>query len=168
MNKYLTLTAAALFAGTAGASATTYTFTFGTSGGGSYCDGGVLTIQDNSSKSAAWVHTNNNCASGTSEGLGLLEKIKGLGKVYFMSDTFESKNYGIFSEQLSYALPAKPKNGATWTLWIGLDGVTTFEADAGVLNNVTKGNAAHTPGKGTISTASVVKQMIEAHGRQGR
>lgn len=168
MNKYLCLSAAALLAGTAGAAAATYTFTFGTSGGGSYCDGGVLHTDVDSIKTfATWTHTNNNCASGTSEGAGFLIKIKGQGKFYAMSDNFYAKNYGIYSEQLSYLLPAKPKNGAPWQLWVSLNGVSGFEGNSGVLNNVTNGKA-HIPGKGTKSTASVVRQMIAAHSKSAK
>ena len=167
MNKYLTLSAAALFASTAAAAAATYTFSFGTSSGGTYCDGGILYIQNNTVKSASWVHTNDNCAGGTSQGYGFLAKVKGLGKVYPMSDNSFYKNYGIYSEQLIYVLPAKPKDNAPFELWIGLDGITTFQETSGVLKNVTKG-AAHIPGTGTKSTVAAVRQMIATHGNPAK
>jgi hypothetical protein len=151
------LSAAAVLASSASAFAGTHSFTFGTSGGGSYCDGGTVTTAIGGNKAVrAWTHTNNNCASGTSEGQGLVGKIKGLKKASPMSDTYEGKLYGVFSEQLAYTLPGKIASGGEWTLWIGLDGVTSFEGNSGVLNNVD----AHAFSKGKVSTASVVKQLI--------
>ena len=164
MNRHLILSAATLLAGTAAATAATYTFTFATSSGTPYCDGGILYTQNNSVRTAAWEHTNNNCYNGTSEGYGILTKPKGLGKVYWLSDSSYGKNYGIYSEQINYTVPAKPKNGGQWTLWIGLDGVTVFEGNSGALVDVTKG-AIHNAGRGAKSTASVVRQVIAAHRR---
>ena len=166
MNKYLMLGAAALLASAANATAAAYTFTFGTSGY-PFCDGGILVTQDNGVRSAAWIHTNNNCSGGTSEGLAILTRVTGLGLVYDLSDTYLGKNYGIYSEQINYTVPAKPKNGSRWTQWIGMDGVTSFEGNFGALVDVTKG-AIHNAGRGTKSTASVVRQAIAAHRRSAQ
>jgi hypothetical protein len=158
MNKYLMLSAAAVLASSASAYAGSHTFVFGTASGGSYCDGGTVVTAIGGNKAVrAWKHTNNNCASGTSEGQGLVGKIKGLKKASDMSDTFEGKNYGVFSEQLSYTLPGAIKTGGTWTLWIGLNGTTSIEGTSGVLNQVN----ARSMGKGKTSSASVVKALIQ-------
>jgi hypothetical protein len=167
MNKYLMLTAAAVLATTASASAgSCFSFTMATFDGGAYCDGGrISTGVDGGALSGAvraWVHTNNNCNSGTSQGQGLLAKIAGLGKSSVMSDTYFAKNYGIYSEQLSFALPKTIKNGQLWTLWVGMNGTTSFEVNTGVLLNVGKcqnGPKSH----GTKSTVDVVKEIIAAH-----
>ena len=107
-------------------------FTFGTAGGGSYCDGGTAVHRW---RAYSWQHTNDNCASGVSSGQGLLGKTAGLGKISDMSDTYFGQLYGIFSEYLNYTLPKKIKNGAQWTLWVGIRGVTSFEGNSGVLIN---------------------------------
>ena len=160
MNKYLMLSAAAVVASSANAYAGTHTFTFGTASGGAFCDGGTVVTAIGGNKAVrAWTHTNNNCYGGTSEGQGLLGKVKGIGTLSDMSDTYLGKNYGIYSEQLAYTLPKKIANGQPWTLWIGLDGVTSFEGNAGVLTSV----GAKGYGKGTTSTFSAVKQLIKNH-----
>jgi hypothetical protein len=162
MNKYLMLSAAAVLANTAAANAGVHSFTFGTTYGGSYCDGGVIyTGVDggaNSGAVRAWTHTNNNCASGTSEGQGLLGKISGLGKTANMSDTFFQKNYGCNYLQISYTIPKKVATGKNWTLWIGESGFTSFEGNSGVLNNVTA--ARHVTSHGKTSTLAKVKQLL--------
>lgn len=163
MNKYLMLSAAALLVSTAGANAAVYTFDFAWDGQWS-CQGGILITQDKGIKRAAWTDTDNNCAGGTSEGAGILTKVKGLGEVYVMSDTQLGKNYGIFSEQISWTLPARPRNGAPWTLWVGLNGVSSFEGNSGTLVNVTKGKV-HIPRSGRAGTASVVRRLLAASGR---
>jgi hypothetical protein len=149
------LSAAAVLASSASAYAGTHTFVFS-----GYCDGGTVVTAIGGNKAVrAWTHTNNNCASGTSEGQGLLGKVKGLGSASEMSDTFFAKNYGIYSEQIAYTLPKKIANGATWTLWIGLDGVSSFEGNSGTLGSVN----AHVVGHGTKSTAASVKALIAQH-----
>lgn len=164
MNKYLMLSAAALLASAASATAATYTFGFVTVGGNSLCDSGILTTQDNGVRRATWKDTNDNCTYGTSEGLGLLTNVKGLGKVYTVSDTVLGKYYGTFGQQISWALPAKPRNGAPWTMWVSTDGVSSFEFRSGVLIDVGTGKT-HIRGTGAKSIASVVRQMLVARGR---
>ena len=160
MNKYLMLSAAAVLASGASAYAGTHTFVFGTASGASYCDGGTVVTAIGGNKAVrAWKHTNNNCASGTSEGQGLVGKVKGLGTVSQMSDTIEGKNYGIYSEQLGYALPKKIATGAAWSLWVGVNGISSFEGNSGVLNKVN----AHVYGKGSASTFNAVKNLIQNH-----
>jgi hypothetical protein len=167
MNKYLMLTAAALLATTAGASAggRCFSFVFNSNGMAS-CDGGRVYIGVDggvlSDGVRAWVHTNNNCASGTSQGQGILGKVPGLGKTSIMSDTIFAKNYGIYSEQLSYGLPRKIEQGAPWTLWVGMNGTTSFEANSGWIVEVRRcGNPAVNHGR--KSTLDVVKALIAAH-----
>ncbi|MGH6888562.1 MAG: hypothetical protein ACREHF_05120 [Rhizomicrobium sp.] len=159
MNKYLLMSAAAVLASTGAATAGTHSWTFGTAGGGSYCDGGTATTGLSSGVADAWIHTNDECASLTSQGAGLLGKVKGLGKVYGNSDNYLAKFDSIYTEQLEYTLPHKIKQGGQWTLWIGLSGYTSFEGNSGVLNNVTPG-AHGIKSHGTTSTAAKVKQLI--------
>jgi hypothetical protein len=160
MNKYLLMSAAAVLASTGAATAGTHSFTFGTTYGGSYCDGGTATT-GLSGGADAWIHTNNNCASGTSQGAGVLGKTS-IGKIYANSDNYLAKNDGIYNEYLSYTLPKRIKSGKQWTLWIGLSGYTNFEGNSGVLNNVTAG-AHGIKSHGTTSTAAKVKQLVAAH-----
>jgi hypothetical protein len=164
MNKYLMLTIAAALASTASASADTYCFILFTSG--SNCDGGkVQTKVDGGALSGsvrAWAHTNNNCVGATSQGQGLLAKTPGLGKVSLMSDNMLAKNYGIYSEQLSYALPKKIREGAKWTMWVGLSGISVFEGNYGTLYDVRKGQNC-VVGHGRKSTLDGVKGLIAAH-----
>lgn len=167
MNKYLLLSAAAVFAGTTAAGAGTYCFAFGT-GGGSYCDGGRVTTGvdggDLNGAVRAWVHTNANCSGGTSQGYGFLSKVPGLGKVSNMSDTFYAKYYGNFSTAVSYTLPKSfnPFGSKYWSLWIGMNGVTFFEALSGVLirNGKCQNPAASHSRK---STLDAVKALLAEH-----
>ena len=125
MNKYLMMSAAAVLASTGANTATAASFTFATAGGTSYCDGGQTTA--NGAPASSWRHTNANCASAVTFGQGLLGKTAGLGKISNMSDTYFGQLYGIFSEYLSYTLPKKIANGKQWTLWVGINGTTSFE-----------------------------------------
>ena len=165
MNKYLMLGAAALLAGTASATAGAYCFGFGSANGGSFCDGGILyTGADGGAFHNAvriFVHTNDNCNGGTSEGFGILGKTKGFGDYSTMSDDSYAKNYGIYSEFVAYSLPKKIKDGQPWVLWLIAD-TTTFEGNAGVLVNVSKCQAAPPPGRGRTSTLAGLKAMLEA------
>lgn len=162
MNKYLLMSAAAVLASTGAATAGTHSFTFATASGTAYCDGGTATTGLATAGAEAWKHTNNNCASGTSQGGAVLGKLSGLGKVYLNSDNFEAKNYGVFTEQLAYSLPHKIRNDGKWTLWISLSGVSNFEGNSGELINVTAG-AHGIKSHGTASTAAMVKQLVAAH-----
>jgi hypothetical protein len=165
MNKYLMLTAAALLSSAATVDARTYCFQF-SSGVEVGCDGGRISTGVGggalSGAVRAWVHTNNNCAGGTSQGQGILGKLPGLGKVSVMSDNVFAKNYGIYSEQLNYTLPKKIKNGQTWTAWVGLNGTTSFEINSGPIVNV--GNCQNPAvNHGRKSTIDGVKEIIAAH-----
>ncbi len=160
MNKYLMLSAAAALVGTAG-SASASSFTFGTSGGGSYCDGGTVSGSD----LRAWVHTNNNCAGGTSIGQGMAGKLTAYGdftatkgKGSDMSDNFYAKNYGSFGVVLNYQLPKKIANGNPWTLTVGFGGTTSFIGNSGVLIN-TSGKQ----GQGKTSTTKALQSLIRVH-----
>jgi len=156
MNKYLMLSAAAVFAAT-GANAGTFqhSFTFGTSGGGAYCDGG--NVYTSGATVWSWTHTNANCASAVSFGQGLLEKSGVYGKNANMSDNYESKLYGSNYFYLNYTLPGKLKNGKPWELFAGFSGTSSFFGNSGVLVSVA-------PGKhGTKSTAGGLKQLIAVH-----
>jgi hypothetical protein len=114
MNKYLMLSAAAVMASSAANAGTfLHAFTFGTGGGGSYCDGG--SVYSSGTSIWSWRHTNNNCAGGVSEGQGVVGGLlAGTIKGGNMSDTFYGQNYGAFSVYLSYTLPKKLKNGKPW------------------------------------------------------
>lgn len=162
MNKYLLMSAAAVLASTGAATAGTHSFTFATASGTAYCDGGTATTGLSSGVADAWKHTNNNCASGTSMGGGLLGKVHGLGKVYDNSDNFEAKNYGVYTEQLAYVLPKKIKTDGKWSLWVSLSGTSNFEGNSGELINVTAG-AHGIKSHGTTSTTAMVKQLVATH-----
>lgn len=164
MNKYLAvLSAAVLSTNSIGAAAGEHSFLFCTAGGGCYCDMGTVKTAIGGNKAVrAWVHfpACSNGLSQTSQGLGLLGKTKGLGSVSDMSDTFLAKYYGIFSEQLAYTLPKQIANGQPWTMWVGFDGVSSFEGNSGVLCEVRAGRPAR--GRGTRSTIDAVKALIGA------
>jgi hypothetical protein len=168
MNKYLIMTATALLA-TSGASHAAG-FTFGTANGGSYCDGGTITTRLGGGAAAGWIHVLDGgkgkksswggaCGSGETSGQGLLEKVKELGDVFVVSDTAFGKEEDIFSKQLQYTLPKKLKNGQPWTMWIGMNGTSSFEANSGVLVNA-GGNALK------LEASSALKLLIE--GRRDR
>ncbi len=168
MNKYLMLSAAAVLVGSAGsvnAGTLVATFTFGSSGGGSFCDGGAVYTSGGGLR--AWIHGNNNCAGGTSIGQGMVGKLKAYGdftgtkgKGSDMSDNFWAKTYGSFAVVLNYQLPKKIANGQPWTLTIGLGGTTSFITNSGVLANV---NHAHNGKVGAKSTTSNLKTLIQLH-----
>jgi hypothetical protein len=161
MNKYLMLSAMALLAGTTCAAAKDFCYEFGFDG---YCDGGMISWNTSTAFHGAvrsWRHLNNNCASGTSEGFGILGKTKGLGDYVTVSDDFYAKNYGIYSEQIAYSLPAKIKDGAKFYLWLSLDG-STFLGNSGTLENVEKCQVGRTFGHGRRSTLDGVKAILEA------
>jgi len=156
MNKYLMMSAAAVLAST-GANAGTHSFTFGTAGGGSYCDGGTA---NTGGGVGAWQHTNNNCASGLSTGQGLLGKMVALGsKGYDMSDNYFGSAKSI---ALNYTLPKKIQNGGKWTLWIEFSGVSSFLGNSGVLVNVTPGKHGITS-KAKTSTITKVQALVRSH-----
>ncbi len=155
MNKYLMLSAAALIATTAGANAkgTPLTqFTFGSSGGGAYCDGG--TLHKTTATAWAWTH-NYEAACGYSYnafGQGLNGKNKATGKSADMSDNSYAHASGI---ALSYTLPSKMNAGGTWTLWVTFGGTSSFEGNEGTL---VAGLPSHFTHK---TTTDVVKNLIK-------
>lgn len=167
MHKYLMITAAAVLANGASAFAGTGSFVFATAGGGTYCDSGMVVTAIGGNKAVrAWTHVpfggngtksswGGTCAGGTSQGQGLLGKVKGLGTVSEMSDTLMGKNYDNYSEQLSYVLPKNIKSGQPWSLWAGMSGTTSFEVNSGVLVNA--GPIRH-----GARTAARVKQLTGA------
>ena len=159
------MTAAALLATSGAAQAAS--FTFGTANGGSYCDGGSIVTHIGGVAAAAWIHSldggngkksswGGKCQSGETMGQGLLEKVKGLGGVSVMSDDLYGFEEGIFSKQLQYALPKKIKSGQPWTMWIGMNGTSSFEANSGVLVNVQEGQKA-------ARTAAALMTLIRAN-----
>lgn len=160
MNKYLLLSAAAVMAGTAGAQAGTpvHSWTFASSGGTPYCDGG--TLYTNGSSIWAWQHTNNNCASGVSNGTGRNGKQGAFGKGADMSDNLYAVNYGYSSIAINFLLPAKfSGKKANWALDVEFSGTTAFQGNSGILVNVTPGhkNGSHK------STVTALKTLIAAH-----
>jgi hypothetical protein len=79
-----------------------------------------------------------------------------------MCDSVLAKHYGIYSEQLNYTLPKKIKKDQPWTLWVGLNGTTSFEVNSGILISVQN---CQTPAvnHGRKSTLDGVKEIIAAH-----
>lgn len=158
MNKYLMMSAAALLATTAGAHAKgggLTQFTFGTAGGGSYCDGG--TLHQTSKTAWAWTH-NYEAGCGYSYnafGVGLNGKNNLTGKSAGMTDNTYSRQSGI---ALEYVLPAKMKAGGPWEIYYTEGGVSAAELNSGVL---VAGLPTHYSHKG--STADAVKNLIKNH-----
>lgn len=165
MNRYLLLSAAALLAGTTAGSANagTHTFTFGTSNGGSYCDGGKVVTGTGGDKAVwSWTHTNNNCASGTSEGQGLAGK-SGKKSIATMSDTYDTKQH-ITTQSVSYVLPQKLKPGGHWEMWIEVGGVSSYEGGHGVLIM----GAHQTSGQSTLAAVTkFIRQSRESVSTRG-
>ena len=160
------ISAAALLAGSASAQAGTHSFEFGTANGGGSCSGFTVTtgLGGGIDHNGVWAIVYNSCNGGTNFGQGLVESgVRGLGSVADMSDTIMGKNYGIFSEQIGFVLPKKLKAGQPWSLWIGLDGITSFEANGGVLVN--DGAGRHGGGK---SVLDAVRKLIPARRNQTR
>jgi len=163
MNKYLMMSAAAVLAGTASTAANaSHSFTFGTAYGGSYCDGGTV-LQQTSIWS--WAHTNNNCAGGTSYGIGVLGKAAAVVypptatgfKAAVMSDVYFCQNDGLCSWAISYALPKKIKTGQPWVLFIKFSGTSAFLGNYGLLTNASPGH------KSKVSTVTKMKELIAVH-----
>jgi len=154
MNKYLMLSAAALIATTAGAHAKgkgLTQFTFGTAGGGEYCDGG--TIHKASKSLWGWTH-NYEAGCGYSYnafGLGVTGKNKQNGDNAAMSDNTYSRQSGI---TINYVLPKNMKAGGTWTLYLTEGGTSTFEGNSGVLIAGLPGHVSH------HSSGEVVRKLI--------
>ena len=165
MNKYLMLTAAALLANGATAQAgerpQTHSFAFGTSGG-NYCTSFTVTtgLDNGFDKNGVWAIVYKSCNGGPSNfGQGLVAKVKHMGDIADMSDTVLGQNYGVFSEQVNFTLPKKLKAGEPWSLWAGIGGTSSFEANSGVL--VDTGGAR----RGARSTFDAVKQLLGTRGR---
>src|ERR1051326_6877044 len=163
MNKYLMMSAAAVLAGAASSAANAAnSFTFGTVNGGSYCDGGTG-LQKTSIWT--WAHTNNNCAGGTSYGLGVLGKAVACKypptgaefKCAVMSDPYFCQNDGLCSWSISYALPKKIKAGQPWVLIIKFSGTSAFLCGYGLLVNATPNDQAK---NGTVTK---LRELIAAH-----
>lgn len=153
------LTAAALLAGGATAQAGTHSFMFGTSNGGGGCSGFTVTtgLDGGFDNNGVWAIVYNPCSGSPNYGQGLVAKTKGLGEVADMSDTVYGQNYGIFSEQINFVLPKKLKAGQPWSLWVGVDGISSFEGNSGVLVN---------PGavrRGNRRAFDVVRQLVGAY-----
>jgi hypothetical protein len=166
MNKYLLLSAAAVLSGATAVHAGTYCFGFNTAGGGSYCDSAmVFTGIDGGAFGGsvrAWRHLNNNCSGGASDGYGVLGKTPELGKVSILSDNLMALNYLSPFESVAFQLPKKIKDGATWALWVGFNGTTFFQGNAGELSGVTdcQNRAERHGGKSTVAS---VMELIRAH-----
>jgi len=122
MNKYLLLTAAALLATTASAEQSKggqRQFQFGTSGGGSFCDGGTGYW---SGDQYYWVHTNADCAGASYlGGPGLLSKNSEIGK---HANLFDTAAYALAGEYCSIAFPPKFAYGPATVLCIEGSGVS--------------------------------------------
>lgn len=160
MNKYLMMSAAAVFVGTGAQAGTlSHTFGFGTGGGGSYCDGGSL--YTNGTSLWAWRHNNNNCSGAVSTGSGRNGK-QGSFKGASMSDNLYAINYGASSIAVNFLLPKKIKKGAGWQLDVEFSGTTAFVGNSGPLINVTPGK--HLPkSMSKNSTTTKLKSLIALH-----
>lgn len=160
MNKYLMITAAALLAGGTGAHAGTHSFVFGTANGGSTCTSFTVTtgLDGGIDHNGAWAIVYHSCNGGSNFGQGLVEYgVKHLGDVADMSDTILGQAYGVYSQQLSVALPRKLKAGKPWSLWLGIDGISSFEMNSGVLLNDGAGRHG-----GRKSVLDAVRQLLPA------
>lgn len=123
MNKYLLISAAALLASAASADAVTVTFS-------GYCGSIILTPQGKRFN-AQYIGCSGQL---TGTGFGVAEKIKGVGKFVDLSDNALGNNYGIYSEYLNYQLSLPLKNGGSWSLWVGVNGISSFEGNSGTYN----------------------------------
>jgi hypothetical protein len=158
MNKYLMMSAAAALVSTAAQAGTAvHSWTFGTAGGGSYCDGG--TLYTNGSSVWAWRHTNNNCASGVSTGNGRTGKLNGFGKGADMSDNLIAKNYLSYFETINFLLPKKIAQGKHWELDVAFTGTTAFTGNSGVLINVSPG-AHQVTSHSKKSTSNALRTLV--------
>jgi hypothetical protein len=166
MNRYLMLTAAALLAGTASAGADCYTFTFASTGGASFCDGGMIGWSSGGSAQRSWRHINNNCAGASSEGFGLLGKTKGFGDFSTMSDDVDARN-NVFSQQVAYSLPKNIKNGQPFVSWVEVGGTTAFETGNGILVNVAACTDRASVSHGRTSTLAGVTAIMAARRAPG-
>jgi hypothetical protein len=161
MNKYLMMSAAAALVSTAAQAGTAvHSWTFGSAGGGSYCDGG--TLYTNGSSIWAWRHTNNNCASGVSSGNGRVGKQGAAFKGADMSDNLIAKNYLSYFETINFLLPKKIKQGKEWELDVAFTGTTAFEGNSGPLLNVTPGAHGLTS-HGKTSTTKALRTLLAVH-----
>lgn len=143
MNKYLLVSAAAILASAGAADATTVGFS-------GYCNGVVLTHQGKNYNARY-----TNCSGTvTGTGFGVAVKTKGLGKNVDLSDNAYANNYGIYSEVLNYDLSLPLKNGGKWSLWVGLDGISSFEVNAGTYN-------VDVPGHGGRNLVAETKALVE-------
>jgi hypothetical protein len=155
LNRYLLLSAAALLTGTTAANASEVSFTFGTSNGAPYCDGGTIVTGVGGNKAVwSWTHTNTNCASGTSEGQGLAGK-SGKKSIAVLSDTYDSKQH-VTTESVSYVLPQKLKTGGHWEMWVEAGGVSSYEGAHGV---IIVGAPHQTSGKSTLAAVTKLVQQ---------
>jgi hypothetical protein len=152
MNKYLMLSAAAVFAGAAPATAAVHGFAFGTLGGAPVCD--TASVVTNGSV-WAWQHDFTNCGSSIiSTGQGLLSKVEGVGKGAMMSDN-HTGNYT--SVAISYWLPKSLRPGKIWSLWVEFSGISSFKYESGILLGAAP---VH---KAAPSTLTRVQSLIRAH-----
>ena len=151
MNKYLMMTAAALLASTGGANAGQQQFTFGTSGGQPYCDGGTGAWSGNI---YIWEHLNADCnGRNYVGGPGIEGRTRGIGRNVNMFDTFSIANNSGFL--CSYDFPRKFKIGGPWSLWCSFSGSFPSELNSGVLLS-----SQPKPPAATKSSLSAVKAIV--------
>jgi hypothetical protein len=153
MNKYLMMSAAAALVSTAAQAGTAvHSWTFGTAGGGSYCDGG--TLYTNGSSVWGWQHTNNDCAGGLSNGNGRTGKLNGFGKGADMSDNMPHDD-GLV---VNFLLPKKFNRHPKWQMDCSYNGTTAFQCGSGIL--IAGGARKGPSGK---STSSGLSSLIQLH-----
>ena len=146
MNRYLMMSAAALLAGTVSANAGQQEFTFGTAGGGAYCDGGTGYWAKHT---YWWIHTNADCAGAVYiGGPGLEGKTTGIGKNINMFDTADFALAGL---ECSIDFPPRFKIGAKY-LVLCTDGGGVTEG-SGILLPPTPGDRLAATRKSTNAAA---------------
>jgi hypothetical protein len=125
MNKYLMLTAAALVGTAIPALAKQheqiYTIQFGTSNGGSYCDGmSFYKSPYSGAKIELGMHLQTGCGTANTEVAGKQNK-----KTVNLVDNWQGPTTFL------YEISRPIKNGGTWALWICQEGTSCFEDNSG-------------------------------------
>ena len=156
MNKYLMLSAAALFGSAlpafAGDQARMHTIHFETANGASYCDG--MSFQKTGRHIAAGLHLKDNCASNV-QVVGTVDK-----KAFQLSQNYNSGH----SIALMYDIFKPIRNGGTWDLWICFSGTSCFEGNSGVY----KLGFPASGGSRMATTARVVGMIAERKAARAR
>lgn len=146
MNKYLLLSAAAIFAST-GARASNFA---------TICFNGDPVVQLN--------YSGNNynavfLLAGGGYAFDIAGKTKGLGRHITLDDPYLAQNYGIYSQMYAFDIAAPPKNGRRLTEWLQLDGTTAFEVNGGSYTVCNDAKAKSSPAKVVAQTRILMQQI---------